>query len=79
MQMSYERCLVKEKTDAESILDMVEGFFFLANTTGKSSKKPIIIAGAMPDASTVKILFTPFKSKRFENSTAMDFIKLGSI
>ena len=75
----YSLCLVNEKTDAESMLVIVEGFFFLAKTTGKSKRKPIIIAGAMPDASTVRILLTPNKLKRSENSAAIDFIKLGSI
>jgi hypothetical protein len=48
---------VNEKTVDESISAIVEGFFFLAKTTGKSSRKPIIMAGAMPLASTVIILF----------------------
>ena len=58
---------------------MVLGTFFLANTTGNSNKYPTIIAGAMPLASTVKILLILVLAKRRTNSTAIDFIKMGSI
>ena len=35
---SYERCLVNEYTEVTSIFSIVLGFFFLANTTGSSSR-----------------------------------------
>ena len=61
------------------MLPIVLGFFFLANTTGRFIRNPIIMAGAMPDASMVRILLTLVLAKRRMNSTAMSFIRFGSI
>ena len=75
----YSRCLVNENTVVESMSPMVDGFFFLANTTGKSSKKPIMMAGAMPLASMVSILLMSVLAYRRIISTAICFIRFGSI
>ena len=62
-----------------SMFSMVLGFFFFAKTTGNSSKYPTIIAGAIPLASIVITLLIFVLAKRRTNSTAIDFIKIGSI
>ena len=75
----YSRFLVNENTVVDSKPSMVAGFFFLANTTGRSRRNPIIMAGAMPDASMVMILFISVEAYRLISSTAICFIKFGSI
>ena len=77
--MSYSRSLVKEKTLAESICSIVLGFFFLAKITGRSSRKPTMMAGAIPLASMVITLLNRSEAKRRTNSTAIAFISVGSI
>ena len=62
-----------------SMFSIVLGFFFFAKTTGSSSKYPTIIAGAIPLASIVSILLIFVLAKRRTNSTAIDFIRIGSI
>ena len=79
MTTLYSRCLVNENTVVDKMLSMVEAFFFFANTTGRSNKSPITMAGAIPEASMVNILLISVELYLFINSMAMAFIKLGSI
>ena len=60
-------------------LRMVFGDFFLAKTTGRSSRNPTMMAGAIPLASMVITLLTGVEANRRTNSTAIAFIRPGSI
>jgi hypothetical protein len=56
MTTLYSRCLVKEwMVGREHVLHRA-GSLFLAKTTGRSEQEAIMMAGAMPEASTVIIL-----------------------
>ncbi len=61
------------------MLSMVLGFFFLANTTGSFIRYPVMMAGAIPLASIVRILFAPLPRNLLTNSPAMAPISTGSI
>ena len=75
----YARFFVKEKTSVVNMLSMVEGFFFLANTTGTFKRKPTMIAGAIPEASMVKILLISLFANLRTNSIDIDCNSVGSI
>ena len=60
---------MNDVTFVASMLSSVFGFFFFANTTGRFIRNPIMIAGAMPDASIVRILFTLVFAKKKKPNT----------
>ncbi|MNY44651.1 hypothetical protein D3C86_1796960 [compost metagenome] len=72
--------MVKEYTVAESRFSVsVRDWCLRAKITGTPSFRPVMIAGAIPEASMVTILVTPESANRRANSSPISCISAGSI
>ena len=69
---------VKDHTHDCHVSPTLLGIFFLINTTGRFIRYPVRIAGAIPDASMVTILFIPLSLNRRANSCAQCIMSWGS-
>ena len=57
----------------------VKDWCLRAKITGTPRFRPVMIAGAMPEASMVTILVTPESLNSLANSSPINFINCGSI
>ncbi|MNE54951.1 hypothetical protein D3C80_1497680 [compost metagenome] len=73
-------CLVNEYTVADSRFSVrVRDWCLRAKITGTPRFRPVMIAGAMPEASMVTILVMPESLNSVANSSPISFIRAGSI
>ncbi|MNN97394.1 hypothetical protein D3C81_2165480 [compost metagenome] len=72
--------MVKEYTEAVSRFSVrVSDWCLRAKITGTPSFRPVITAGAIPEASMVTILVTPESAYSRANSSPISCISAGSI